>query len=147
SIPATCSTGVAPMARMSKLVRPLALALLVSSLGGCAVGVGRPYYPYEYPWYYTRYGTYTVVRRPVIVVDDWTTRAFRYRPYRGYVVRRHNSPVVEYAATKGNATIEVNLIPLGDSTQVEVRARRGAENWDQEQARAMMGHILREYNK
>jgi hypothetical protein len=134
------------MTRIAKLVRPVALALLVSSVGACGVSVGqRPYYPYEYPWHYTRYGTYTVIRRPVIVADGWTTRAFRYRPYRGYVVRRHNSPVIEYSASKGNATLEVNLIPVGDSTQIEVRARRGADKWDQEQARVLMGRILEEY--
>ena len=134
------------MQRLAKLLRPVALTLLVSSLGACSVGYNRrAYYPYDYPWYYTRYGTYTVVRRPVVVVDGWTNRAFRHRPYRGYNVRRHNSPTVEYAAEKGKAKIEVSLIPMGDSTQIEVRANRGAEAWDQEQARDLMGRILQEY--
>ena len=133
------------MSIMSKLVRPVSLALLVCSLGACAVSTGRRYYDYDYPWYYTRYGTYTVVRRPVIVVDDWTGRTFRYRPYRGYVVRRHNSPVVEYKATKGKTTLEVDLTPMGDSTRVEVRARNGNDSWKPDEAKALMGHILKDY--
>ena len=130
------------MFKMKKLVRPIALALLVSSVGGCGVGYNRAYYRYDYPWYYTPYGTYTVVRRPVIVVDDWTGRTFRYRPYRGYVVRRHNSPKIEYNATKGRSTLEVDLIPMGDSTKVEVRARNGEDKYNKEQARELMGRIL-----
>jgi hypothetical protein len=112
-------------------------------MAACGASTEPYYYRYNYPWYYTPYGTYTVVRRPVIVVDDWTGRAFRYRPYRGYVIRRHNSPVIQYSATKGNATLEVDLTPLGDdSTRVEVKARRGGDKWDQNQAKALLGHIL-----
>jgi hypothetical protein len=135
------------MPRIAKLVRPVVLTLLVSIVGACAVNVAnrRPYYPYDYPWYYSNYGTYTVVRRPVVVVDGWTTRAFRYRPYRGYVVQRHNSPVVEYKATRGDATLEVHLTPMADSTRVEVKARRGEDRWNKEQAKRLMGHILEEY--
>jgi hypothetical protein len=132
------------MKNISKLARPVVLAFFVSMAGACAGSVG-PYYPYDYPWYYTRYGTYTVVRRPVVVVDGWTSRAFRYRPYRHYRVRRHNSPIIVYNATNGQASIEVNLTPMGDSTQVEVRARRGEDKWDQDQARTLLGHILDEY--
>ncbi|MGH7462313.1 MAG: hypothetical protein ACREMA_14980 [Longimicrobiales bacterium] len=139
------------MQRLAKLLRPVALTVLISTLASACVsnnyGYRRRYYPYDWPWYYTTYGTYTTVRRPVVVVDDWTGRAFRHRPYRGYAVRRHNSPTIEYQASKGKANIEVSLIPLGDSTQIEVRARRNAdaENWDQEQARDLLGRILQEY--
>jgi hypothetical protein len=135
------------MQKLATLIRPVALTLLIASLGACGNRVyTRDYYPYDYPWYYTRYGTYTVVRRPVVVVDGWTTRAFRYRPYRHYVVRRHNSPVITYSATNKTSNLEVSLTPLGDSTQVEVRARRGESKWDQEQAKVLLGHILQDYD-
>jgi hypothetical protein len=140
------------MQKLAKLFRPIALTLLVSSVAAACVsnyGYRRRYYPYDYPWYYTRYGTYTTVRRPVVVVDGWTGRAFRYRPYRHYRVHRHNSPTIEYKATNGKADLEVSLIPLGDSTQIEVRARRdnSKEVWDQDQARDLLGRILEEYNE
>lgn len=135
------------MYRIAKLIRPFALTLLVSSLGACAVGVrDRDYYDDDYRWYYTRYGTYTIVRRPVVVVDRWTTRAFRYRPYRGYHIRRHNSPVITYTATRGNSTLEVSLTPRGDSTQIDVRARTGEDDWDQKEAQALARHILQNPN-
>ena len=133
------------MQNISKAARPILLALFVSMIGGaCAARVG-PYYPYGYPWYYTPYGTYTVVRRPVVVVDGWTQRTFHRRPYRRYHVRRHNSPVIEYTATNGKAQLQVSLTPLGDSTQIEVRARPTENKYDQDQARTLMGQILNEY--
>lgn len=120
--------------------------LFVLGAIGCSVGIGRgPYYPYNYPWYYGDYGTYTVVRRPVVVVDRWTDRTFRYRPYRNYVVvRRHHSPLT-YTATKGADTLQVKLIEMSDSTRVEVRARKGEGKWDKKRARDLMGEILKEY--
>jgi hypothetical protein len=133
------------MSTVAKLIRPIAFALFVSSIGGCYSSTRSAYYPYGYPWYYTPYGTYAVVRRPVVVVDTWTGRTFGYRPYRGYVVRRHNSPVIQYSATKGNSTLEVDLTSLGDSTKVEVRARNGGDKYDRNQAKILMGQILQDY--
>ncbi|HSL70742.1 MAG TPA: hypothetical protein VK864_10910 [Longimicrobiales bacterium] len=134
------------MTRISKLIRPVVLMLAVSAVGACgSVDDDWSYYPYDYPWYYTTYGTWSTVRRPVIVVDGWTSRAFRHRPYRRYnIVRRHHSPI-SYTATRGDATIDVTLTELGDSTRIEVKARRGQDQWDREQAKALMGHILQEY--
>ena len=133
---------------LRKLIRPVVGLMLLSSVGTACGGYddGWPYTAYDYPWYYSNYGTYTVVRRPVRVVDGWTTRAFRYRPYRGWRVRRHNSPTVEYKATKGNDVVEVSLIPMTDSTRIEVRARRGGEQVDKEQAKELLGAILQDYN-
>ena len=139
------------MERISKLIRPVVVLMLLSS-AGTACGSSYydddwPYSAYDYPWYYTRYGTYTVVRRPVRVVDGWTTRAFRYRPYRGWRIHRHNSPTIEYKATKGNDVVEVSLTPMKDSTRIEVKARKGADQYDQEQAKQLLGAILQDYNK
>lgn len=139
------STGVETMSTAVTRARPIVLMLLVLGAIACWFGVRRgPYYPYRYPWYYSNYGTYTVVRQPVVVVDRWTDRAFRYRPYRGYVVRQHHSPVT-YTATRGDETLEVNLIAMSDSTRVEVRARKGEDKWDRERARTLMGDILQDY--
>jgi hypothetical protein len=125
--------------------RPIILMSFVLGVIGCSVSSGRDRYYYRYPYAYDNYGTYTVVRRPVVVVDGWTTRAFRYRPYRGYVVRRtHHSPI-KYTASRRDETLEVNLIEMGDSTRVEVRARKGDDNWNKERARGLMGVILRDY--
>lgn len=136
------------MYNVNKLLRPLSLALLLSSLGACgSEGYydGYNYYPYDYPWYYSPYGTWTVIRRPVVVVDGWAQRSFRHRQYRGYAVRRHNSPSITYLATQGNRTIEVVLTPRNDSTQIEIRARQGEKAWDREQAKVLLGRILAEY--
>ena len=134
------------MSTATMRARPIILMLSVLGVIGCSVGIGRgAYYPYDYPWGYSSYGTYTVVRRPVVVEDGWTTRAFDYRPYRGYVVRRHASSPISYTATKSDETFEVNLIGMDDSTRVEVRARKGADKWDKDRARSLMGDILKDY--
>ena len=133
------------MQRATRFIRPIVLALLTVSACGTGSYNDWPYpYSYNYPYWYTDYGTYTYVRRPIHVVDGWTSRAFRYRPYRGYAIRRHNSPVVTYRATKDDATIEVDLTPQGDSVKVEVRARNGTDKWNAEQAKDLMGRILAE---
>jgi hypothetical protein len=133
------------MSTAAMRARPIILTLFVLGVVGCSAHTDRDYYPYRYPYYYGHYGTYTVVRRPVVVVDGWTTRAFRYRPYRGYVVRRtHHSPI-KYTATRNDETLEVNLIELGDSTRVEVQARKGNDNGDKERAKRLMGAILKDY--
>ena len=128
--------------------RPIILTLSVAGMIGCSWGWGNdPYYDYDYdyPWYYNTYGTYTVVRRPVVEVDGWTNRAFGYRPYRGYNVRRHNSSPITYTATKNDETLEVNLTGMDDSTRVEVKARKGDKKWDKERAKTLMGAILKDY--
>lgn len=120
--------------------RPILMMWLVLGVIGCWVGVGRgPYYPYSYPWYYSSYGAYSVVRRPVVVVDGWTNRAFGFRPYGGYVVRRHASSPIVYTAARSDDTLQVDLTAMGDSTRVEVRAR------DKERARDLLGMILKDY--
>jgi hypothetical protein len=134
------------MSTAAMRARPLVVALFVLGVNGCSVGYGHePYYPYRYPWYYNDYGAYSIVRRPVVVVDGWTNRAFGYRPYRGFVVRRHNSSPITYTGIRNDETIEVNLTGMGDSTRVEVRARAGDNKWDKERARGFMGDILRDY--
>src|SRR5258705_4562851 len=128
------------MSTATMRARPLTVMLFVLGVIGCWFGIGRgPYYPYRYPWYYSNYGTYSVVRRPVVVVDGWTNRAFRYRPYGGYVVRRHASSPIRYTAIMSDDTLAVDLIAMGDSTRVEVRAR------DRERARNRIGEILKDY--
>ena len=132
-------------------VRPIILTLSILGMIGCSWGWGNgyddDYYSYNYPWYYNNYGTYTVVRRPVAVVDGWTNRAFGYRPYRGYNIRRHNSSPINYTATKSDETLEVNLTGMDDSTRVEVKARKGTDKWDKERAKKLMGGILKDYKK
>lgn len=119
---------------------PAALALLVSTMTGCGGRRGYSLYP-------TRYGTYTVVRRPVIVVDPWTGRALRRRRYRRYRIRRRrNSPEVVYTATHEDSILEVKLTPMGDETRIEVTARNGEDNWDPEEARTLLDHILENDN-
>jgi hypothetical protein len=117
---------------------PAALAVLVSAAAGCTTR-RRYYYDDVYP---TRYGTYTVVRRPIVVVDPWTRRALRRRRYRRYRVRRHNSPEVVYTATHEASTLEVKLTPMGEETRVEVTARNGDDNWDPQEARMLLDAIL-----
>jgi hypothetical protein len=136
------------MQTLRKLIRPIVGLMLLTSVGTACGGYddGWPYTAYDYPWYYANYGTYTVVRRPIRVVDGWTTRAFRYRPYRGWRIHRHNSPTIEYKATKGNDVVEVSLIPMTDSTRVEVRTRRNGGQVDKEQAKELLGAILQDYN-
>ena len=131
------------MGKAGNIFRPVVLSLLVVS--GCSSAYDDwPYaYTYNYPYWYTDSGTYTYVRRPLTVIDGWTARALRYRPYHDYAISRHNSPVITYRATKGDATIEVDLTPQGDSTRVEVRSRNG-ESWNTEQAKEVMGRILAE---
>ncbi|HEU4994918.1 MAG TPA: hypothetical protein VFT29_08860 [Gemmatimonadaceae bacterium] len=127
------------MSTAAMRARPLTVMFVLGAIG-CWFGWGRgPYYPYRYPWYYSSYGTYSVVRRPVVVVDGWTNRAFRYRPYRGYVVRRHASSPITYTAATSDDTLRVNLTAMGDSTRLEVQAR------DRERARDLMGEILKDY--
>lgn len=135
------------MSTTTMRARPIILTLSIVGLIGCSVSTGRDdyYYRNRYPYYYNTYGTYTVVRRPVVVVDGWTNRAFRYRPYRGFVVRRHNSSPINYTASKKDETLEVNLTGMGDSTRVEVKARKGNDNWNKERAKSLMGAILRDY--
>jgi len=134
------------MSTAAKRARPIVFLLLVLGAIACSVGINRgPYYPYDYPWYYNDYGTYTVVRRPVVVVDGWTGRTFRRAPYRRYVVvRRHHSPLT-YTATRRADTLEVKLVEMNDSTRVEVRARKGDGKWDKKRARDLMGEILKDY--
>jgi hypothetical protein len=138
------------MSTATMRARPLILTLSVLGVIGCSTGRGDyygDYYGYDYPWGYNTWGTYSVVRRPVVVVDGWTNRAFRYRPYRGYAVRRYHHSPIKYTATKRNETLEVNLTEMGDSTRIEVRARKGENNWDKERAKRLMGDILRDYKK
>ena len=116
---------------------PAALGALASAVAGCAP---RRYYDYDY--YPTRYGTYTIVRRPIRVVDPWAGRALRRRRYRRYRIRRHNSPEIVYTATAENSTLEVKLTPMGNETRVEVSARNGEDAGDQEEARLLLGYIL-----
>jgi len=130
--------------------------MLFVVIAGSCVSDDSWFYPYDYDygpsfgwdwddyyWNRTPFGGFTVVRRPVYVVDGWTDTAFRTRPYRNYRVRRHNSPVVVYTAKQGNRTVEVNLKPMGDSTHVEVRARRGSR-WEPEPAQMVMSSILQQ---
>ena len=134
------------MRRFTKLIRPLILAGVVASMAGCgSTDEDWSYYPNHYPWYYTDYGAYTVVRRPIRVIDRWTTRALRYDPYRGYALSRHNSPVIVHTATSTDATLEVRLTPQKDYTNVEVRARNGGKQWDKERAKVLLGQILHDY--
>ena len=141
------------MQQTRKLIRPVIIALIVA-----ACGSGSSYYdgyydgphywgPNRYPWWYTSYGTYTVVHRRLHIVDGWAGRTFDRPTYRGYAVRRHNSPVIKYRATKEDQTIEVDLTPKGDSTQVEVRIRSGKKNWDKEQAKELQSLILAELDQ
>lgn len=142
------------MRSITTRIRPFVFAaLLGSAVGACGGGFGfysydddydYDYWDNDYYWYGRPWGGYTVVRRPVTVVDGWTNRAFRHRPYRGYRVRRHNSPVIEYTATQGDRTLNVNLKPMGDSTIVEVRARRGKDKYDERAAKVMASSIIRE---
>lgn len=135
------------MSRINRIMQPFALALVVVAGGACHSGYYSEYYPYDYPWNYTAYGAYTVVHRPLHVVDGWTSRAFGDRRYRGYAVRRHNSPVIVYNATKDDRAYEVNITPLGgDSVGVEIRARQGDDNWDKKRAKVLLGNILSEYD-
>lgn len=138
--------------RNPRFVRPFVLALFFVLAGSCG-SADDWFYPYDYGydwdwdwddyyWNRTPFGGYTIVRRPVYVVDGWTDAAFRTRPYRNYRVRRHNSPVVVYTATKGDRTVEVNLTPMQDSTRVEVRTRRGKDRWEPQPAQIVMGSIL-----
>ncbi len=120
---------------------PAALALLASSMTGCTTR-RRPYYT-VYP---TRYGRYTVVRRPIIVVDPRTRRALRRRRYRRYIIRRHDSPQIVYTATHENSILEVKLTPMGDETRVEVTARNGEDSWDPEEANVLLDYILEDDN-
>ncbi|MGH7678654.1 MAG: hypothetical protein ACRENU_09325 [Gemmatimonadaceae bacterium] len=140
------------MSTAARRARPIILTLSVLGMIGCSWGYGQdPYYSYnydyDYPWYYNTYGTYAVVRRPVVEVDGWTTRTFRNRPYRGYNVRRHNSSPITYSATRKDETLEVNLTGMDDSTRVEIKARKGDDKWDKERAKALMGEILKDYKK
>lgn len=139
--------------KFAKLMRPVILAAMFATVGGSCGG--GAFYGYDddydwdwwdddYYWYNRPWGGYTIVRRPVYVVDGWTGRAFRQRPYRGYRVVRHNSPVIQYTATNGDRTLNVDLKPVGDSTIVEVRARRGKDRYDQRAAKVLAGSILRE---
>jgi len=140
---------------ITKFIRPVLLAgalpLMMLSCGGYNGPFYATDYDYDWDWWDNDYrwwprpwGGYTIVRRPVYEVDGWTTRAFRQRPYRGFAVRRHNSPVITYNATNGDRVLDVNLKPMGDSTMVEVRARRGKDRYDQNAAKVLMGSILRE---
>ena len=136
------------MSTATMRARPIILMLSVLGVIGCSVGVGHgAYYPYDYPWEYSPYGTYSVVQRPVVVVDGWTNRAFGYRPYRGYAVQRHNSNPIVFTAKKSDETFEVNLTAMGDSTRVEVRARKGDDKVEKERARNLMGDILKDYKQ
>jgi hypothetical protein len=118
---------------------PAAFGLLASAVAGCYTRRRYYYYDDVYP---TTYGTYTVVRRPVRIVDPWAARALRRRRYRRYYIRRHNSPEIVYTATHENRTLEVKLTPQGDNTRVEVTARNGENSWDSEEARVLMSDIL-----
>src|SRR5262245_50533091 len=132
------------MLKLAKLIRPV-FATILGSAAVAACGSADNDYYYGYPWYYTRYGTYTVVRRPAVVVDGWTTRVWRGRPYRGWRVRTHHSNPIVYTATKGNQTLEVFITSMeGDQTRLEVKARKGEDHWNQAQAKALLGQIMRE---
>jgi hypothetical protein len=125
------------------LMSVLMVSGLASSLGGCSSTVG--YYDPYYPEYYSDFGSWTVIQRPIGVVDDWTRRAFRHSYYQGFAIARHNSPVITYTATQRERSYEVVLTPRNDSTQVEVRARVGTDQWDHEQAKRLLGQILAQY--
>jgi hypothetical protein len=130
---------------ITKLVRPIMLTMALAALGACG-GYDYDYYPYNYGWSYAPYGTVTVVRRPITVVDGWTRRTWRYRPYRGYRIYRHNSPSITYKATKGDDVLEVILTPQDkQETKVEVRSLKGDQEGDREQAKVLMGRILKDY--
>lgn len=139
-------------------IRFLLLTMIVVFAGSCGSADGW-YYPYgygpdvdidwgwdwdDYFWNPTPFGGYTIIHRPVYEVDGWTSNAFRTRPYTGYYIRRHNSPVIVYTAKRKDRTFEVNLTPMNDSTHVEVRARRGKNGWEPKPARNLMSSILKE---
>lgn len=146
---------------MSKPIAPLFIAAFIVVLVSCGGGNAGPwFYPYEGDAQYFEwerewpdwtdeppYGGYTIIRRPVTAVDVWTARALSTAPYTGYRVRRHNSPVIEYRATRGDRTILIRLTPMSDSTHVEVRARQGKRRWDAKQAKIVMGTILQESSR
>lgn len=133
------------MKKIAMLIRPIVLALALGAVGACGSADGDwAYYPNHYPWYYDDYGAYTIVGRPRMVIDGWTTRAWGYSTYRGYAISRHNSPVIVHKATKDDVTLEVHLTEEGAGTRVEVRARRG-DTVDKEQAKILLGQILHEY--
>ena len=133
------------MQRISNLIRPVMLALALGSVGACgSVEDDWAYYPDHYPWYYNDYGAYTIVARPRVVVDRWTTRTWGYRPYRGYAISRHNSPVIVHTAKKDDSVLEVHLTEEKAGTRVEVRARNG-DKLDKEQAKVLLGQILHDY--
>jgi hypothetical protein len=130
------------------MTRKLLLATLLvatSCDSGNVAYYDSPWDPYYYPWHYSPYGSWTVVRRPLPLVDGWTRREFQHRRYRGRAIERHNSPQITYTATQGDHTYEVILTGRNDSTQVEVRSRRGADKFERQQARELMGRILSEY--
>lgn len=141
--------------RIKKLLGPLVLAVFASVTSACGGGAGW-FYPYDYDydfdwdwdnrfgWWGTPYGGYTIVHRPVRVVDGWTGNAFRHRAYRHYNVRRHHSSDIGYTATNAGRTIDVQLKPMGDSTRLEVRARKGRNDWDQANAKRVASSILKE---
>ncbi|HEY0811331.1 MAG TPA: hypothetical protein VGD49_14275 [Longimicrobiales bacterium] len=135
------------MSALTKHIRPIVVIVAVVALGSCGSSDDYwDYYPNHYPWYYNDWGAYTIVRSPARIVDRWTTRALQYRPYRGYAISRHNSPVIVHTATKGDDKLEVRLTPQEDgTTHVEVRVREGASASDKERARVLMGQILRDY--
>lgn len=137
------------MRRIKMLIGAVGLAMLAAMAGGCghgSVGYYDPYWdPYYFPWHYSDWGAWTVVHRPVGVVDSWTRGTFMRPSYRGYMIQRHNSPQITYTATQGDHTYQVVLTQRNDSTQVEVRARNGADQWQREQARNLMGQILADY--
>jgi hypothetical protein len=136
------------MRNVSSFVGVLSFAALAAIAGSCSSSVGYydPYWdPYYFPWHYSTYGAWTVVHRPAVVVDGWTRSAFNRRPYRGHAVSRRQHSPITYTAVKGDRTYEVVLTERNDSTQVEVRARRGADRWEQQQARELMGRILADY--
>lgn len=146
--------------RSNKFLSPLVLAGIITFLTSCGGGAGW-FYPYDYDydydyfawerewpdyrWHdYPPFGGYTIIRSPVTSVDAWTARALSTRPYYGYSVRRHNSPVIEYTATRSDRLLKISLTPMADSTRVEIRARRGKDSWDRKQAKMVMGTILKE---
>ena len=128
--------------RIRTAIKTITFAVALSSVGACGGSYYNGYYD-NYPYYYTGYGAYTVVHRPRVVVNRWTGRVWRYRPYRGYRVRVHHSPTDVYQATRGDETLEVHLSDAGsDSTRIEVKARKGEDGWDKASAKQLLSSIM-----
>ena len=133
------------MQRATRVFRPIVMAVLIVSACGTGSYNDWPYpYDYSYPYSYTDYGTFTYVRRPIGVVNGWTSRAFRYHPYRGYAIRRHNSPVVTYRATRDDSTLEVDLTPQVTPSRLKFEPATAPTSGMPSRPRIRMGRILAE---